>query len=474
MLFCSQEFLLFFLIVFGLYWAISHTRFRVYLLLAASFYFYSSWNQWLALIIVGSTIMDFLIAHALERSQRAGIRKALLLLSVSFNLGILAYFKYLNFFLDALFSSLRLMGLETSIPSLEIILPIGISFYTFEAISYTADIYLRRIKAEKSLANFMLFILFFPHLVAGPIVRARDFLPQVSLHKRWSWMRMQFGAELFLLGLIKKLAIADRMAIIADPIVATPGAYGTVSVWLGVLAYSLQIYCDFSGYSDMAIGIAHMFGFKLGVNFRMPYLARNISEFWHRWHISLSSWLRDYIFISLGGSRGTRWLTYRNLMITMALGGLWHGASWPFVFWGVLHAVLLIGHRILRDLCERSIWLVRGLESYAGNGLRMAATFLVVSLGWVLFRAPSMASALEVYRRMFMAVEGAVVPVSVIAFATTLGCIALAHLFGESGLWKRYSQRLPGEALSLGYAGMALAAALLAPASGKAFIYFQF
>ena len=164
MLFCSQEFLLFFLIVFGLYWAISHTRFRVYLLLAASFYFYSSWNQWLALIIVGSTIMDFLIAHALERSQRAGIRKALLLLSVSFNLGILAYFKYLNFFLDALFSSLRLMGLETSIPSLEIILPIGISFYTFEAISYTADIYLRRIKAEKSLANFMLFILFFPHL----------------------------------------------------------------------------------------------------------------------------------------------------------------------------------------------------------------------------------------------------------------------------------------------------------------------
>jgi alginate O-acetyltransferase complex protein AlgI len=474
MLFCSQEFLLFFLLVFSLYWLVNQARFRVYLLLAASFYFYASWNKWLALLIVGSTVLDYLIAHGLERSQHGAVRKTLLGLSIGFNLGVLAYFKYMNFFLESLFTTLRMMGSEASIPVLQVMLPIGISFYTFEAISYTVDVYSRRIQAEKSLPHFLLFILFFPHLVAGPIVRARDFLPQVARHKKWNWMRMQFGVELFLLGLFKKLAIADRMAAVADPIFAEPGSYATWAVWLGVLAYSLQIYCDFSGYSDMAIGIAHMFGYKLGVNFRMPYLAKNIAEFWHRWHISLSTWLRDYVFISLGGSRGTRWETYRNLMITMTLGGLWHGASWPFVVWGVVHGAMLVGHRLLKDVYERSPAWTQFWATRTGTAVRMATTFLLVSLGWVLFRAPTLAAAGEVYRRLFLPVEGAAVALSLVSIATLFGVAAGAHYLGETGLWNRWSRRLPAEALAVGYAAIALAAAVLAPASGKAFIYFQF
>ncbi len=213
-------------------------------------------------------------------------------------------FKYVNFFLDSLEASLQLAGVSVSWPTLSIILPIGISFYTFEAINYTVDVYRRRVVAEKRLDHFLLFITFFPHLVAGPIVRARDFLPQIESMKRWNWNRLQLGVNYFLLGLFKKLVLADRLAMAADPIFEAPGDYKTAVVWIAMISYALQIYCDFSGYSDMALGLAHSLGFKLTKNFDTPYVARNVSEFWRRWHISLSTWLRDYLFIPLGGSRG--------------------------------------------------------------------------------------------------------------------------------------------------------------------------
>ncbi|MFM7148206.1 MAG: MBOAT family O-acyltransferase [Gemmataceae bacterium] len=333
MLFCSLEFLVFFLVVFTVYWSMPWQRARVWLLLGASYYFYASWNKWLALIIFFSTTLDFLVARQIARTETPAWRKLLVGVSVTANLGLLCYFKYVNFFLDSLRDALNACGAQVSLPVLSVILPIGISFYTFEAINYIVDVYRRHVEPERNLANFLLFILFFPHLVAGPIVRARDFLPQIRRRKTWNWARAQVGVQLFLMGLIKKWVIADRMAAFADPVFANPSAYGTETIWVAMFAYAMQIYGDFSGYSDMALGTAHLFGYHLTLNFNMPYLSRNISEFWRRWHISLSTWLRDYLFIPLGGSRGGSWMTYRNLLITMTLGGLWHGASWNFVLW---------------------------------------------------------------------------------------------------------------------------------------------
>ena len=252
MLFCSQTFLVFFVVVFTLYWASPRDSWRVYLLLAASFYFYASWNKWLAGIICISTAFDYVIARGLEASSSMRWRKFMLTSSLVANLGLLAYFKYMNFFLHSLEECLHALGASASLPVLKVILPIGISFYTFEAINYTVDVYRRRIAAERNIFHFMLFIVFFPHLIAGPLVRARDFLPQIRRGKRFDWLRMQLGAQLFLTGMFKKMVIADRMAIYVDPVFAHPELYAASAVWMAVIAYSLQIYCDFSGYTDMA------------------------------------------------------------------------------------------------------------------------------------------------------------------------------------------------------------------------------
>src|SRR5581483_1953863 len=300
MLFCSQAFLFFFGVVFLAYWALPWRQARTYLLLLSSLYFYSCWSPWLACMIMASTAGDFFLARGMERFATPAARRLLLLVSVAGNLGLLCYFKYANFFLRSLEDALQALGASSSLPILSVMLPVGISFYTFEAISYSVDVYRGKIRAERDLANFMLFILFFPHLVAGPIVRARDFLPQVRLAKRWNWTRLQLGVELILLGLVKKLALADRMADFVDPVFGDPAAYRCWSAWLAVFAYALQVYGDFSGYSDIAIGCAHLLGYRLAPNFNMPYLSTNIAEFWRRWHISLSSWLRDYLFLPLG------------------------------------------------------------------------------------------------------------------------------------------------------------------------------
>jgi alginate O-acetyltransferase complex protein AlgI len=307
-------------------------RMRVWLLLGASFFFYASWNEWLALIICVSTLVDYCLARGMDASSSPRWRKLFLMVSLLGNLGLLCYFKYANFFLHSVEEALNAAGASASLPVLRVILPVGISFYTFEAISYSVDVYRKRIAAERNLAHFMLFILFFPHLVAGPIVRARDFLPQIPRLKHWDWARLHLGAGYFLMGLVKKLVIADRLALIADPIYADFTLYNRFAIGLAVVAYALQIYCDFSGYSDMAIGCAHMLGYKLPMNFNMPYLAPNISELWRRWHISLSSWLRDYVFMPLcfrgpkRSSRGPRPSWFRTLW-SIPLGGE-RGSKW--------------------------------------------------------------------------------------------------------------------------------------------------
>jgi alginate O-acetyltransferase complex protein AlgI len=357
---------------------------------------------------------------------------------------------------------------------LNVILPIGISFYTFEAINYTVDVYRRRVPAERNLAHFMLFITFFPHLVAGPIVRARDFLPQIRRPKHWDWARMQLGVQFLLMGVFKKVAIADRMALYVDPVFKDPERYGSAAAWVAVIAYALQIYCDFSGYTDMAIGCAHLLGYKLAKNFNMPYLAANISDFWRRWHMSLSSWLRDYLFIPLGGSRGGNWQTCRNLMITMTLGGLWHGASWTFVLWGVLHGMLLIGHRAIQLFCKRFAWLDWCLASFPGRVAGVGLTLFCVSLGWVFFRSTSFAIAAVILDRMFVIHPGLSVPIAAKGLACAVGIVVLAHALAQRGIWKRVVTRLPAPAMGLGYAVILSLTLLLAPDAGKAFIYFQF
>jgi alginate O-acetyltransferase complex protein AlgI len=474
MLFCSQQFLVFFSGVFILYWILPWQRGRVWLLVAASFFFYASWNKWLAVVICLSTAMDYAVGRGLERLSSSRGRKLLLGLSLAANLGLLCYFKYVNFFLHSVEEALHLLGAQASLPVLQVLLPIGISFYTFEAINYTVDVYRRRVPAERNLAHFMLFITFFPHLVAGPIVRARDFLPQIRRTKRWDWARLHLGGQFLLMGLFKKMAIADRMALYADPVFTDPGPYSSAAVWFATVAYALQIYCDFSGYTDMALGSAHLLGYKLAKNFNMPYLAANVSEFWRRWHISLSTWLRDYVFIPLGGSRGRTWQTNRNLVVTMVLGGLWHGANWTFVFWGLGHGILLVGHRSFQRLCKRYWHLDWLLQSVPGTAVRMSVTLACVCLGWIFFRATTFESAATMLQKLFVPAGGLDPPLHWRSLCYTLVVVVICHALAHYGIWKRLAVRFPAVLLGFGYAVVLTLALVLAPDAGKAFIYFQF
>jgi alginate O-acetyltransferase complex protein AlgI len=473
-LFCSWAFLLFFAAVFAAYWALPWERARLALLVAASFAFYASWNAWLALVVVASTALDYGLARGIEALRAPAARKALVAVSVAANLGLLCYFKYANFFLGSLQELLRGCGFAASLPLLKVTLPIGISFYTFEAINYVVDVYRGRARAERNPARLLLFILFFPHLVAGPIVRARDFLPQVGRRKRWDWVRAELGVGLFLVGLFKKWAIADHMALLADPVFADPGAYSLGTAWLAVVAYALQIYCDFSGYSDMALGCAHLLGYRLAKNFDMPYLAANVAEFWRRWHISLSTWLRDYLFIPLGGSRGGRLRTCRNLLITMTLGGLWHGANWTFVAWGVLHGAFLVAHRLFRDFCAGRPRLGAALRTAPGTAGRVALTWLCVGLAWVFFRAQTFGAAAALLGRLVRNAPGLPRPVPNYAVLGAVGVVALAHAAGRGGRWPRLAARLPAPVAGAGYGVLLALCLLLAPPDTAPFIYFQF
>jgi alginate O-acetyltransferase complex protein AlgI len=488
MLFCSISFMVFFVVLLCIYWALPWQRARVWLLVAASFYFYATWNKWLAVLLCISTFVDYLLALGMEKASTARKRKIFLCISLFANLGLLCYFKYTNFFLLSLDEILIAMGAPSWFRSLRVIIPIGISFYTFEAINYMVDVYQGRIRAERNFVDFLLFILFFPHLVSGPIVRARDFLPQIKRPKHCDWVRLHLGLQYFLMGLFKKLAIADRMALFADPVFDHALDHPTSTVWIAMFAYAMQVYCDFSGYTDMAIGTAHMLGYKLAENFNMPYLAANISEFWNRWHISLSSWLRDYLFIPLGGSRGSEWKTRRNLLITMTLCGLWHGAAWPFVGFGFLQGWLLILHRAFHRWCRSRPRLDAALRSQLGTAFRIAFTFVCFCLSLVIFRSSSFSSAFDMYRRLLTAAPTVeqvlpdsllvlapkVEPPPVFGFWLTAGIMLAGHLLGRSGIWIRPALRLPAPMLGFSYAVLFGLALLLEPQGAKPFIYFQF
>ena len=467
MLFHSVKFLQLFALTFAVYWLLRNQRARMVALLLASIYFYARWNPWLVFLVIGTALFDYWIAIRIEESRDPRTRRALLVASLCVTLGLLAFWKYTNFAVATLWPVLAALGAAGAAPVFDIVLPLGISFYTFETVSYVVDVYRGRLRAERKLLDYALFLLFFPHLIAGPIVRPADFLPQLRVLQRWDWTRLELGARLFVLGFIKKAVIADQLARLVDPVYAEPAAYSSGALWAATLAYTLQIYCDFSGYTDMALGCAHAFGLRLPQNFDLPYFSLNIAEFWRRWHMTLSSWLRDYLYIPLGGNRGGSAATYRNLLLTMLLGGLWHGAAWTFVAWGAYHGMLLALHRAL----PWPRWL--GLPALAP--LRVAFTFLCVMLGWVLFRARSLGDAGVVLGRLFAPSPGLeLAPATVGALAGVVAIVFAAHLAARFADVEALARRGPAPLAAGALALAILVAQLLAPEGGGAFIYFQF
>ena len=344
MLFNSFEFAAFLTIVLIGY-SLLRTRAQNIWLLCASYTFYGFWDWRFLTLIAFSTTVDYLIARRIDRTDTDSLRKRLLYLSLLSNLGLLCFFKYFNFFVDSFVVLGAQLGLNLDTPALRLLPPVGISFYTFQSMAYSVDVYRRELKSERNFITFALFISYFPQLVAGPIERANRLLPQFREQRQVTLEGVRSGLVLILIGLFKKVVIADNAGVVVNRIFADIQSSSSATLVAGGILFSLQIYCDFSGYSNMARGMSRLLGIRLVENFKTPYLAANISEFWRRWHISLSQWLRDYLYIPIGGSRHGELRTHRNLIFTMLLGGLWHGAAWTFVVWGLLNGLYLIVHR---------------------------------------------------------------------------------------------------------------------------------
>lgn len=440
------------------------------MLLVASYLFYAAWDwRFLSLLMV-STIVDFLVGGAMPGASEKN-RKRLLTASMVVNLGILGFFKYFDFFADSFANLLNDLGFNASVPTLKIILPVGISFYTFQTMSYTIDIYRRQMEPTRDLLSFAVFVSFFPQLVAGPIERARRLLPQFELD-RPKVGRAEIGSGLYLIfiGLFKKVVLADAVAPVVEKAFSNAGTAGWIQLLIGIYAFSLQIYGDFSGYSSIARGSARILGIDLVVNFNQPYLSKNITQFWRTWHISLSTWLRDYLYIPLGGNRGSQWLTYRNLMITMLLGGLWHGAAWVFVIWGFLHGLYLSVHR----------WFRRDNESGPPVLPRwrdipfVVVTFHLVALAWVFFRSTSLSGAVSYLDGLFSLREGSIPWDDIALTVPLLGASLVLDIAQRAGRSHEAILRWPAVAKGVAYSIILLGLIIFSGQPTVPFLYFQF
>jgi alginate O-acetyltransferase complex protein AlgI len=493
MLFNSALYGVFLLGTWVVFWLLRRARLsRALFLVGASyvFYFYGTWEAakdepvplppvgWaflcLAVILVGSTL-DFFVGRALGRVRSRAARNALLLTSIVYYLGVLAVFKYWNFAADSLLSLFDALGAHVHVTHLRLVLPFGISFFTFETMSYTIDVWRGELPPARRYLDYLLFVSFFPHLVAGPIVRPHQMLPQLAADPRADTAMQARGLWRIATGLAKKIVLGDFLAqAVVGRVFATPERFTALEVLLAVYAYAVQIYVDFSGYSDVAIGSAALFGYELPENFDAPYVSTNLQEFWHRWHMSLSTWLRDYLYKPLGGSRHGAVKTYRNLMITMLLGGLWHGASWNFVVWGALHGGALAGTRMWQRRRDRHSPAKRAPGSVAGRVLATLATFHFVCLAWVFFRAPTFAHALLALARLGRGtwtmdhVTPKVVPAILVAMAL--------HFVpkGWDARMREAFVRTPAVVQGLVLAAAALALHLAASATPEPFVYGQF
>lgn len=396
MLFNSIDFAVFLPIVFVLYWFVVNRDLQRQnlLIVVASYIFYGWWDWRFLFLILFSTLIDFLVGLGLEKQEDPSRRKLLLLCSILVNLGFLGFFKYFNFFLDNFIEAFSFFGTEIRASSLTIVLPVGISFYTFQTLSYTIDVYRQKLGPTHDFVAFAAFVSFFPQLVAGPIERATNLLPQFSTMRSFTYPEAVDGMRQILWGLFKKIVIADNCARYANAIFNNSASQSGSTLVAGVFFFAFQIYGDFSGYSDIAIGTSRLFGFSLMKNFAFPYFSRDIAEFWRRWHISLSTWFRDYLYIPLGGSRGTVWMRIRNTFVIFLVSGFWHGANWTFIAWGALNAIYILPVMLMnRNRVHLDIVAQGRLLPSVGDGLRILLTFCLSLLAWVFFRAESVGHA---------------------------------------------------------------------------------
>lgn len=473
MLFNSLTFAAFFLIVLALHNAPLSWRLKKVNLLIASYIFYGAWSPPFVILLWISTVLDWYVAQWLDRTEARGRRRWLLLLSMVGNLGMLGYFKYGGFLLENFAHALGTLGVAYQAPKWDIILPVGISFYTFQTMSYSLDVYFRRGKPARSFLDFALFVTFFPQLVAGPIVRPNDLIPQFAKPRTATMRQLGWGLMLMVLGLFQKIVLADGfLAPVADKVYGAKELVPALDAWLGTLAFSGQIFFDFAGYTTTAIGAALALGFSIPDNFRAPYAAIGFSDFWTRWHISLSSWLRDYLYIPLGGNRKGPSRTYVNLMTTMLLGGLWHGAAWTFVVWGGLHGLYLCAERWLKPRVGHfALWNTLG-----GKITLALVTYFLVNLTWVFFRAQDFASAQRMMTSMlFLNRGGAPLLPSwfIISTVGTIGAMLIVHWRMRHQTLHEEVQRWPAALVGLAWGAM-LWMIVTTQGGGNAFIYFQF
>ena len=527
MIFNSLPFFIFIGFFLPLYFTLK-SKARLLLCLIGSYFFYGWWDYRFLSLVMFSTLIDYVVGLKLDKEEKGSKRKRLMLISILANLGFLGFFKYFNFFQESFISILNDMGMQAHPATLKILLPVGISFYTFQSMSYTIDVYWRKIKVEKDLIRFATFISFFPQLVAGPIVRARDFLPQFQKDRTFLWDRLISGTGQVLWGFFKKVAIADSLAPYVDQCFQSPEGFSSSHLLIGIVFYSFQIYCDFSGYSDIAIGLARVMGFDFPHNFRTPYFSRNFSEFWQRCHISLSSWLKDYLYIPLGGNRGgsfgsvffivlplfllsifwsdsiqttliylsilvivsiitayhmrkseanmVKGFTYMNNMVTMLLGGLWHGASWVFYFWGFLHGTYLIIQRFLGKPFGHLMTALR-FPKPLQQAIDILIVYFFTCLAWVFFRAPDFDVAIT-YIQGIASLESFTITSIVNKFLVLKGFILIGMLlFVEISDFKfNYSQLIQKSPTFrvMSFVILLWIIAFFGSFGANAFIYFQF
>lgn len=470
MLFNSYAFIFLFLpfVLFGYYW-IKNKNLQLWFLFLSSVFFYCYWSTVYVFLLLFTVVLDFFLAKVIYNTRSHKNRKLLLLVSVITNLTILGFFKYYNFFADSLNGALQSVGLGTSLPILHLVLPIGISFYTFQSMSYVIDVYRKASDAHAHLLEFAGYVTLFPHQISGPLVRHNYIVPQLESADTYVFDADNFwrGCCFFILGLSKKLLIADRIAIVVDPLIGNMGAVSNFEAVLAMVGYTIQLYFDFSGYSDMAVGLGLMMNIRFPANFKSPYKSTSITEFWQRWHITLSSWLRDYLYISLGGNRVGKFKTYRNLMLTMAIGGLWHGANWTYVVWGVFHGSMLAIERFFVD---------RGWDVLKNKYLKGVVTFVLVCVAWVFFRSPNFTVASLWLQKAFFLIGDRSMEIYHIPtnhkdrFFIALG-LGMILAFFTKNTWER--QYKPSLLKALGLA-LLLFVCLSYMGEESPFLYFQF